>query len=194
MTWSCRASLIWTMLYSYFSSHCFLNFPVWPLLCNCFYFLPIFLTRLKSRILSSFSLFHMLVLSRITCSIDVKWIDTWLQREQNYNTWKVSRYGVFLVRIFPPVIGLKSEIYSVRIWANTEQKKLRTWTLFTQCKMIPPKGSDKKLIIRQYPGWYIYIQKMSKKCSITQVLVVVSLFTNNTPTTFNPSGIGDALV
>ena len=33
----------------------------------------------------------------------------------------------FLVRIFP---------YSVRMWENTDQKKLRIWTLFTQHRSI----------------------------------------------------------
>ena len=37
---------------------------------------------------------------------------------------KVSNTEFFLVRIFP---------YSVRIWENTDQKKLYIWTLFTQC-------------------------------------------------------------
>ena len=37
--------------------------------------------------------------------------------------WKVSKYEVFLVRVF---------LYSVRIQENTDQKKLRIWTLFTQ--------------------------------------------------------------
>ena len=32
-----------------------------------------------------------------------------------------------------PVFGLNTEIYSVRIQENTDQKKLRIWTLFTQC-------------------------------------------------------------
>ena len=37
---------------------------------------------------------------------------------------KMSKYGVFLVCISP---------YSVQIRENTDQKKLRIWTLFTQC-------------------------------------------------------------
>ena len=37
--------------------------------------------------------------------------------------WKVSKYGVF------------SRPYSVQMRKNTDQKKLRIWTLFTQCKL-----------------------------------------------------------
>ena len=37
--------------------------------------------------------------------------------------WNVSKYGVF------------SGPYSVRMRENTDQKKLRIWTLFTQCKL-----------------------------------------------------------
>ena len=50
--------------------------------------------------------------------------------------WKVSQYGVFSVPYFP-VFGLNTEIFStfsVRIQANTNQKKLRIWKLFTQCR------------------------------------------------------------
>ena len=36
---------------------------------------------------------------------------------------KCPNKGFFPVRIFP---------YSVRMWENTDQKKLRIWTLFTQ--------------------------------------------------------------
>ena len=54
-------------------------------------------------------------------------------------TSKVSKNGVFLVRIFPhsvfrPEYGdLIKSPYSVRIGGNTDQKKLRILTLFTQC-------------------------------------------------------------
>ena len=50
--------------------------------------------------------------------------------------WKVSKYGVFSGPYFP-VFGLNTEIFSlcsVRIQANANQKKLRIWTLFTQCR------------------------------------------------------------
>ena len=42
----------------------------------------------------------------------------------------------FFYSIFFSVFGLNTEIYSVnqvRIRENTDQKKLRIWTLFTQC-------------------------------------------------------------
>ena len=40
---------------------------------------------------------------------------------------KCPNTEIFLVRIFP---------YSVRMWENTDQKKLRIWTLFTQHRSI----------------------------------------------------------
>ena len=49
--------------------------------------------------------------------------------------WKVSKYGVFSGPYFP-VFGLNAERkspYSGRILENTDQKKLRIWTFFTQC-------------------------------------------------------------
>ena len=48
--------------------------------------------------------------------------------------WKVSKYGVFLVRIF---------LYSVRMQENMDQKKLRIWTLLTQWKAILDTNFDK---------------------------------------------------
>ena len=47
-------------------------------------------------------------------------------------TWKVSKYGVF------------SGPYSVRIWENTEQKKLRIWKLFMQwsCQTLVMKNLE----------------------------------------------------
>ena len=42
--------------------------------------------------------------------------------------WKVSWYGVISGPYFP-VFGLNS----IRTQENTDQKKLRIWTLFTQC-------------------------------------------------------------
>ena len=42
-------------------------------------------------------------------------------------------WSVFF-RIWTEYGDLRSESpYSVRIWGNTDQKKLRIWTLFTQC-------------------------------------------------------------
>ena len=56
--------------------------------------------------------------------------------------WKVSKYAVFSGSYFPAFdwygdLRSKSR-YSVRIQENTDQKKLRTWTLFTQLKHSPP--------------------------------------------------------
>ena len=53
-----------------------------------------------------------------------------------FTAWKVSKYGVSLVRIFPYRteywISLRISPYSVRMRENMDQKKLRIWTLFMQ--------------------------------------------------------------
>ena len=50
----------------------------------------------------------------------------WLNNGPVNATWKVSKYGVFS--------GLRISPYWVRLRENTNQKKLRIGTLFTQCK------------------------------------------------------------
>ena len=52
--------------------------------------------------------------------------------------WKASKYGVFFWSVFSCIRTVYGEIqsispYSVRMQENTDQKKLRIWTLFTQC-------------------------------------------------------------
>ena len=49
--------------------------------------------------------------------------------------WKVSKPGVIFGPYFPafPAFSRSTSPYSVRMRENTDQKKLRTWTLFTQC-------------------------------------------------------------
>ena len=55
--------------------------------------------------------------------------------------WKMSTYGVFSGPYFPVFGWVRSDNpysirispYSGRIRENTDQKKLRMWTLFTQC-------------------------------------------------------------
>ena len=44
----------------------------------------------------------------------------------------------FLVRVFPRsrISHIRISPYSVRMRENTDQKKLRIWTLFTQCKIL----------------------------------------------------------
>ena len=49
----------------------------------------------------------------------------------NHTSWKVSKYGVFPGPYFPTFSSISP--YSIRMWENTDQKKLRIWTLFTQC-------------------------------------------------------------
>ena len=55
---------------------------------------------------------------------------------QRHTAWKVSKYEVFSVHIFPHSDWVPKNLhispYSVRMRENTEQKKLRIWTLFTQ--------------------------------------------------------------
>ena len=51
--------------------------------------------------------------------------------KDTFTVWKVSKYRAFSSPYFP-VFGLNTEIYGV-IQENTDQKKLRLWTLFTQC-------------------------------------------------------------
>ena len=44
-------------------------------------------------------------------------------------TWKASKYGVFFWSVLSCITGIRD---SVRIHENTDQKKLRIWTLSTQ--------------------------------------------------------------
>ena len=46
----------------------------------------------------------------------------------------MSQYGVFPGPYFP--VLLSKSLYSVRIQENKDQKKLRIWTLFTQCTRV----------------------------------------------------------
>ena len=48
-------------------------------------------------------------------------------RQFNHTARKVSKYGVFNGPYF--------SVFSPRIEENTDQKKLRIWTLFTQCRI-----------------------------------------------------------
>ena len=56
---------------------------------------------------------------------------------KRYTAWKVSKYGFFFWSVFCHICTEYGEIlrispYSVRMRENTDQKKLRVWTLFTQ--------------------------------------------------------------
>ena len=50
----------------------------------------------------------------------------------------MSKYGVFLVRIFPHLewIWRDTQRYSVRMRENTNKKKLHIWALFTKCHIL----------------------------------------------------------
>ena len=57
------------------------------------------------------------------------WYEYWKSMQNragriSNTAWKVSKYGVFLGPYFS-VFGMQE---------NLDQKKLRIWTLFTQCK------------------------------------------------------------
>ena len=60
--------------------------------------------------------------------------------EFSATAWKVSKYGVFSGPYFP-AFDLNTEIYSVNLRIQSEcgkiwtRKKLRIWTLFTQCAL-----------------------------------------------------------
>ena len=78
--------------------------------------------------------------------------------------WKVSKYGVFSGR-YVPVFGLNTEMYGVnRIQENTNQKKLRIWTLFTQCDYTDYQGHLKNCFITDYVD-YADINNTWKKVS-----------------------------
>ena len=85
-------------------------------------------TTFSNFFLSSFSGF--MNSNNFTVTIDI-------QVSRPFTVWKVSKYGVFSGLYFP-TFGLDTERYSISpysVWMreNTEQKKLRIWTLFTQC-------------------------------------------------------------
>ena len=59
--------------------------------------------------------------------------------QYHHTVWKVSKYGVFFWSVFSRIRTEYGELwkkspYSVQIRENTDQKKLRIWTLFTQCQ------------------------------------------------------------
>ena len=75
---------------------------------------------------------------------------------QKSNTaWKVSKDGVFSGPYFP-AFGLNTEIYGV----NTDQKKLRIWTLFTQCGRIGLRSLLPRLV-KVNLCWKIHQKKIA---------------------------------
>ena len=66
-------------------------------------------------------------------------------REKRPNT------ELFLVRIFPYLDWIRRfTLYSVQIRGNMDQKKLRIWTLFTQCYLHSPVYTYSHLLIHTY--------------------------------------------
>ena len=92
----------------------------------------------------------------------------------------------FLVRICPYLdwmrIVLRISPYSVRMRENTNQKKLRIWTLFTQCKLKPIM----LLLIFHYhirlvKGRSLHSSvQYSKSASVTTLFLFIPFMPNNT--------------
>ena len=118
--------------------------------------LPIIFTRIWLSHLSNLDFSHWQILYTswksvsIPTEIQTKSLDkvhTFIYILWNYNynpitivmirtAWKVSKYGVFLVRIFSYSDWIRIDSispYSVRMRKNTEQKKLCIWVLFIHC-------------------------------------------------------------
>ena len=65
------------------------------------------------------------------------WLSPWNFLWRIITAWKVSKYVVFFWSMFSRIRTEYGEIlrifpYSVQMWKNTDQKKPRIWTLFTQ--------------------------------------------------------------
>ena len=86
-----------------------------------------------------------------------------------FTALKVSKYGVFSGPHFP-VLGLNTKIYGVNpIQENTDQRKLRIWTLLSQCFERIQKDYRKVSKINIF--FYIsFIQIYRKKHLIMEVL------------------------
>ena len=95
-----------------------------------------------------------------------------LHPRRKLNTaWKMSKYGVFLVRIFPHSDWIRRDTpsYSARMRENTDQKKLRIWTLFTKCKSYNSSCSTGRI-------QYTEFSETTKKCenkNLTEFLLFV---------------------
>ena len=124
------------------------------------------------------------------CQVDdllpVFWIV--IQIKRTLTVWKVSKYRFFSGPYFP-VFGLNTEIYSgnIRIQSeNTDQIKLRTWALVTQCLRSPephvilPTCASCSLAFSIFLG-RIFFQKMnSELChSNTGIIDKKSFFDDN---------------
>ena len=85
-----------------------------------------------SKNLPSHEIIHDGIIKDLTFKSKLKFVE-YIQ----YTAWKVSKYGVFFWSVFPCIWNEYGDLrskspYSVRIQENTDQKKLRIWTLFTQ--------------------------------------------------------------
>ena len=98
----------------------------------------------------------------------ISYLDSTIRDMITVTTWKVSKYGVISGPYFP-LFGLNTEIFSVQ--ENTDQKKLRIWSLFRQCvemknlstisvfkreveKWMPESCSGKLFSLKHPQSWY----------------------------------------
>ena len=78
--------------------------------------------------------------------------------------WKVTKYGVFFWSVFSCIRTeygnlLRKTPYSVRIQENTDQKKLRIWTLFTQwaaCYWVAQIFGNQTFWLSSNYGYFFY--------------------------------------
>ena len=87
----------------------------------------------------------------------------------------------FLVRISPHLDWIRRDTYSVWMQENTDQKKLRIWTLFTQCYIIHRRILTIKInllyIVRHggFPGYLAINKSDFKKTPWEHETMVLSL-------------------
>ena len=77
----------------------------------------------------------------------------WAKYESHHNNlvitaWKVPKYRVFSGSFFP---AFWLNTYWVRMRENTDHKKFRIWTLFTQCVV------NGTIFFRRQTGWVVDI-------------------------------------
>ena len=86
-----------------------------------------------------------------------------------YTAWNVSKYGAFSGLCFH-VFGLNTEIYSVNLGIQSEYRKIRIWTLFTQCY------SQRQQLEQCFPS-----PNLSMNAIAAQVTVVYKITKNQEP-------------
>ena len=84
----------------------------------------------------------LITLGEDTSTVELSTGIWWAEYESDFNwlqitAWRVSKYGGFFWSVFSCTRTKYGDLqskspYSVRIQENSDQKKLRSWTLFTQ--------------------------------------------------------------